>query len=393
MYINKVLHWLSQQEDNMIALLGDPFSIDSFSRDKAGVDAVGARIRAFLEDEGIECSVTEIADQGDVLHGRLESQGGNAPVLLMGHMDTVFPSGEAARRPFTVEGNVGRAPGCADMKAGLVMNTFLLAGFKRMGGDPLPLHGLFTGDEEIGSPDSRPIIEKAASEAIAVFNAEPGRVSGNIVSSRRGGRFYRVGITGRAAHAGLNPHDGRSAIHELGRKIVAWNALNDADEGISVNVGLVAGGQTVNIVAPSASAEVDLRFTELGDDAVPDAAIRKIAEECEQDGVTAEISELGTFLPMAKNDQCRDLTALYLGAARELGQATEAEFTRSCADSGVASATGTATVCATGPVGGKAHSRGEYVELDTFVPRDQAVVPRDQAVALSIAKLADRGTH
>ena len=368
----------------MISLLDDLVSIDSNSHDKAGVDRVGARIRSFLEDEGISCETTPVEGRGDAVHGRLGGGESNAPVLLMGHMDTVFPTGEAARRPFRVEGHLGYGPGCADMKAGLVMNAFLLAGFNRTGGAPVPLHGLFTGDEEIGSPTSRPIIEAAARGARAVFNAEPGRVGGNIVNGRRGGVFYRVRIAGRAAHAGLNPHDGRSAIHELGRKIVAWTGLNDAERDISVNVGVVSGGQSVNSVAPDAMAEIDMRFTQPEDEARAGAAIAAIAEDCLEDGVTVEVETLGAFRPIAQNDECKALTALYLEAAHELGQTTQAEFTRSCADSGVASATGAATVCATGPVGGKAHSPDEYVDLDTFVPRAQAV-------ALSILKLAAPG--
>ncbi len=379
-----VFEWLAGQQSNMVSLLDDLVSIDSNTYDKAGVDRVGARIRAFLKAEGIACETTPVAERGDALHARLSGGSGNAPVLLMGHMDTVFPTGEVARRPFRVVGNLGYGPGCADMKAGLVMNAFLMVGFLKTGGAPVPLHALFTGDEEIGSPTSRPIIEAAAREARAVFNAEPGRINGNIVSGRRGGAFYRVRVTGRAAHAGLNPADGRSAIHELGRKICTWQALGDSQDDISINVGLVGGGQSVNTVAPDAMAEIDLRFTQLDDEEKFAAAIAAIAKDNLQDGVTGEFERLGGFRPMAQNDGARALTKLYLGAAQDLGQTTEAEFTRSCADSGVASATGTPTVCATGPVGAKAHSPDEYVKLDTFVPRAQAI-------ALSILKLASEG--
>jgi len=380
-----VMEWIADQQSNMVSLLDDLVSIDSNTHDKVGVDRVGARIRAFLEAEGIACETTPVAEHGDALHARLTGGSGNAPVLLMGHMDTVFPTGEVARRPFRVEGNLGYGPGCSDMKAGLVMNAFLLVGFLKTGGPPVPLHALFTGDEEIGSPTSRPIIETAAREARAVFNSEPGRSNGNIVSGRRGGAFYRVRVTGRSAHSGLNPADGRSAIHELARKIGAWQDLGDTQDDISINIGIIAGGQSVNTVAPDAMAEIDLRFTAPDDEAKFEAAITAIAKNCLQDGVTGEVETLGRFRPMAQNDGARALTQLYLDAAHDLGQTTQAEFTRSCADSGVASATGTPTVCATGPIGAKAHSQDEYVKLDTFVPRAQAV-------ALSILKLASEGS-
>ncbi len=107
----------------------------------------------------------------------------------MGHRDTVFPLGEVARRPFTIRDGIAYGPGVADMKAGLVMNAFILVAFRKFGGAPAPLVGLFTGDEEIGSPEGRPVIEAEARHARVVFNSEPGRVSGNVVTGRKGGVF------------------------------------------------------------------------------------------------------------------------------------------------------------------------------------------------------------
>ena len=375
-----LLDWFVPRKEAMVGLLGEIVDLDSNSHDKDGVDRVGRRLRDWLEEAGIACETTAMERHGDVLHARVAGGPGNAPALVMGHMDTVFPTGEAARRPFAVRDGRGHGPGCADMKAGLVMNAFVLRAFAEAGGAPVPLHGLFTGDEEVGSPASAPVIEAAARDACAVLNSEPGRVSGNIVDGRRGGAFFRVTIRGRAAHAGLNPADGRSAIHELGRKIVAWTALGDEARDVSVNVGLVSGGQSVNTVAPDATAEIDLRFTHPEDHAATAERIAAIARACEQDGVSAEVEALGTFHPMARTDGSLALRDAYLAAARELGQGTEAEFTRSCADSGLASSTGTPTVCALGPVGGRAHSPEEYVELDTLAPRAQAM-------ALCIARL------
>jgi len=378
----QVLKWLGQREDQMVKLLARLVNTDSNSYDKAGVDTIGDIIREFLQDHGIDCEKIRLDSRGDALHGRSVGTSNHAPVLLMGHMDTVFPTGEADRRPFRTEGHIGYGPGAADMKAGLVMNAFIMAGFAACGGSALPLHALFTSDEEIGTRASQEIILNAARAACAVFNAEPGRRSGNIVNGRRGGDFYRVSITGRSAHAGLNPHEGRSAIHDLARKIVAWTALNDAERDISVNVGLISGGQSVNSVAPFAQAEIDLRFREPNDGLLMDQAVRDISQAFEEDGATCEITRLGGFSPIHRSPEGESLTALYLESARELGQSTEAEFTRSCADSGLASSTGTPTICATGPVGDKAHSPDEWVDLSTFVPRAQAV-------ALSILKLSE----
>lgn len=383
-----ILDWLARRGPEMEALLADLVNIDSNSRDPEGVAAVAERIAAFFAEHGIETRRLPSEGEAQPLVARTGGDGlgdgANAGhVLLLGHMDTVFPKGEAARRPFSVDGRTGYGPGCSDMKAGLVMNAFLVAGFAATGEAPLPVVALYTCDEEIGSPAGRPVIEDHARGARAVFNAEPGRANGNVVSGRRGGTFFRATVTGRAAHSGLNPHDGRSAVEEMARKILAWHALTSETPDVSVNVGVMRGGEVVNMVAPFAEALIDLRFAEPGTGEAKEAEIAEIARTCTRDGLSGAIERTGGFLPVVETPDSRGLVDLYLGAARELGQETGAEFTRSCADSGFTASVGAPTVCATGPVGGKAHSPEEYVELDSFVPRAQAV-------ALSILRLAGR---
>src|SRR5437867_5269254 len=174
----RILDWLAAQRPAMLALLEQLVNTDSGSYDKAGVDAVGGHLRRFFESQGV--AHDGIADErfGDALRAGVGS-GPNTTILLMGHRDTVFPQGEAARRPFRIEGGRAYGPGVSDMKSGLVMNLFVLAAFKRHSGNPVPLAGLITSDEEIGSPACRPVIEAAARSARAVFNSEPGRPTGN----------------------------------------------------------------------------------------------------------------------------------------------------------------------------------------------------------------------
>lgn len=382
-----ILDWLSSRGGEMEALLADLVNIDSNSRDQDGIAAVAARLERFFAEHRVETRRVPTASGAEALLARTGPGGAggsgsaNGRVLLLGHMDTVFPKGETARRPFRVEAGRGYGPGCSDMKAGLVMNAFLIAGFAATDEAPLQLDALFTCDEEIGSPAGRTVIEEHARGARAVFNAEPGRANGNVVSSRRGGTFFRATVTGRAAHSGLNPHDGRSAIEEMARKILAWHALSSETPDVSVNVGVVSGGEVVNMVAPFAEALIDLRFTEPETGEAKEAEIREIATHCARDGLSGTIERTGGFLPVVETPESKSLLELYLGAARDLGEDTGAEFTRSCADSGFTAGVGAPTVCATGPVGGKAHSPEEYVELDSFVPRAQTV-------ALSILRLA-----
>ena len=140
-----ILEWLASQKGAMVSLLEDIVNIDGGSYDKAGVDKVGIRIRAFLEDQGIVCETIANENFGDALRATVGGPS-NSAIMLLGHRDTVFPKGEPTRRPFKIENGKAYGPGVADMKAGLVMNAFVLAAFKKFGGAPSPLVGLFTSD-------------------------------------------------------------------------------------------------------------------------------------------------------------------------------------------------------------------------------------------------------
>src|ERR1043165_4433551 len=166
-----LVEWLGGQKGAMLSLLEDIVKIDGGSYDKAGADAVGARLRQFLEEQGIACETIANETFGDALRATVGGPS-NSAIMLMGHRDTVFPKGEPTRRPFKIENGKAYGPGVADMKAGLVMNAFVLAAFMSATPGPAPLVGLFTSDEEIGSSACRPIIEAEARRARAVFNSE-----------------------------------------------------------------------------------------------------------------------------------------------------------------------------------------------------------------------------
>lgn len=376
-----ITEWLATQQDAMIALLRELVDTDSGSYNKPGIDAVGAAIERFLAGQGIPTERLPQSRHGDCIRAPVPwdgmnglSAGGNAGgnIVLMGHRDTVFPDGEASRRPFTIEGTTAYGPGVADMKAGLVMNAFVLAAFHKFGGSPAPLVGLFTGDEEIGSPEGRPVIEAEARRARVVFNSEPGRVSGNVVTGRKGGVFSAFRITGKAAHSGGNFQDGISAIEELARKIQAIHALTDLDRGITLNVGLVSGGQSVNTVAPWAEGQIDLRYVHPEDRDEIMAKIDRIISTSYVPGTKAELTIRGEFLPLTQTPAAKKLFELYVSAAAASGFKTSGEFTGGCADSGFTAGVGTPTICAVGPVGGKAHSPEEFLDITSLVPRAQA---------------------
>jgi glutamate carboxypeptidase len=384
---HRVTDWLGERRDDMISLLADLVGIDSGTPNVEGVRAVGVRIEDFFRRSSFTPAMISRFPGGRGLRVEAPGVSSGRSMLLMGHLDTVFPAGEAARRPFEVVDGRANGPGVADMKAGLVMNSFVLAAFRACGGNARPLVGLYTEDEETGSLASRAIIEREAEKAAYAFNAEPGRASGNIVIERRGGVFMRVAIRGKAAHAGIDPRGGISAIEELAHKILALHALSDLAAGISVNVGVVSGGQSVNTTAPFAEALIDLRFREPADRERLMAAIGAIVSKSFVAGASAMLEITGEFAPLVATPESMALLRSSQGAAADLGFSVDAEFSGGCADSGFAAQKGSATLCGLGPVGGGAHSPDEYIDLDT-------IVTRAQALALTILRVgADAASH
>ena len=377
-----VVAWIASSEPEMQGLLATLVNIDSGTRNRVGVTTVSQSLQSFLAGRTIGSAALAGGAFGDGFRATVPGRSEARSILLMGHLDTVFPEGEAGRRPFAMEGDVAFGPGVADMKGGLVINAFVAAALQVAGGLSRPIVVQCTGDEEVGSPHYRSIIEREAAQAAYAFNAEPGRASGNVVTVRRGGTFMRLTVHGRAAHSGANLRDGISAIGELAHKIVELHALTDFDAGVTVNVGVVSGGQTVNTTAPRAEALIDLRFDSGSERTEAMRRISDIVSRSYVAGSSAELDITGDFVPLLPTPASADLLSLYRHAAWDLGFEVDGEATGGCADSGFAAASGATTLCGTGPVGGKAHTPNEYIKLPTLVTRAQAL-------ALTMLRLPD----
>ncbi|WP_106477657.1 M20 family metallopeptidase [Phytohalomonas tamaricis] len=369
--MREVHDWLAEQYEAMVDGLKTLVEIDSNSYDKAGTDAVADTIFAWLAADGIEVIRHARPDAGDILEVRL-GVGEEAHALLIGHRDTVFPTGTVATRGYSQQADLAFGPGVADMKAGLVMNCFVLRALKRLPRLPFPVRALFTADEEIGSPDGRAFIEQAATGARAVFNAEPGRISGNVVTARKGGASFTIAVEGKAAHSGVSHADGASAIEALARKIIKVHALTDYENGITTNIGVIEGGVSRNTVAPWAKAQLDVRFVTNEQRDVLFAALKTLISEQELPGTTATLTQSSSFLPL-EAQMSEALFARYQRQAELLGFAVEGEFTGGCSDAGFTASLGVPTLCGIGPVGAKMHTDQEFCRLDTLVPRAQAV--------------------
>lgn len=368
-----LLDWLASQQDAMYALLERIVNIDSGSGHVAGVQQVADVLRQRLESAGIAVQTQDHPGWGPCLLARIAGSQGQTGghIQLMGHMDTVFPLGTAAQRPWRVENGRAYGPGVADMKSGLVLNVFVAEALARFGGHTSPVHLFFTCDEEVGSPSCRTAIRAVSEGARAALNAEPGRISGNVVVQRKGSIRMEFEVSGVAAHSGINPAQGASAIAALAHKTLALHALTDSQPGVTLNVGYVQAGMAANVVAAQATAHLDVRYNADTDMEQLMARITTIIEEASLERTSGRILNQTGTLPMARTPD--SLLALYQQSAAQAGFAVEGEFTGGAADSGITSSMGIPSLCALGPVGGYPHSEREFCELSTFVPRAQAL--------------------
>jgi glutamate carboxypeptidase len=366
-------------------------NVDCGSYSKAGVDEIGAWVTERMQSLGGDVSAVPHDRFGDTVVGVFEGSG-STRALLIGHMDTVFADGTVAERPYTVRDGRAHGPGTDDMKGGLLAGLYALDALRSLAGGGegagrLPFGRLTfvaNPDEEIGSPTSTPVIRAIAPDVDVCFVLEAARENGNIVSARKGIADFVVEISGRAAHAGVEPEKGRSAIVEAAHKTLALTALNGRWPGVTVNVGVMGGGTRPNVVAESCSLEIDLRGTARADMEAAEAAIREICGSSTVPDVTATITRRNWWLPMEKTPGTTALAGRAKELAARLGFEVADTSTGGASDANTTSGMGVPTLDGLGPIGGNAHSPSEYMELDSIVPRTTLLA----ALLLSVAREA-----
>ena len=311
---------------------------------------------------------------GDVvvarLPGSVPADRGGRRILLIGHMDTVFPEGAAAERGFRVEGDMAYGPGVTDMKGGLLAGFYAVGALQELGHrDFASITYVCNPDEEIGSPFSTATIQRCAQEVDVCFVLEAARESGAIVSGRKGVADMQVTIRGRSAHAGVEPERGASAILEGANTIVAVHALNGRWPGVTLNVGVVNGGTRPNVVADRCDLHLDLRAPTLASYREAIAEVERVARERTVDGVEIEVDAGASFPPLEKTGAAARLVEQAKAMARDLGFELTDEFTGGASDANTVGGMGVPTLDGLGPVGGAAHSDHEWIDLSSVVPR------------------------
>jgi glutamate carboxypeptidase len=357
---------LEPRRQEMVALLGKLVSIESPSDDSAALDRFALTIEGLFAEFG---ALTRHGTHRQVsISGRDDSH-----AVALCHYDTVWPLGTLERIPFNVDAEgVARGPGCFDMKGGIVVLYFALQALRQHGLQPAHrLEVLFTSDEEVGSPSSRALIEQTARDAALAYVLESPLPGGTIKTARKGTGDYFVRITGRAAHAGVEPQKGISATGELAHQVLALHALNDYAVGTTINVGVVRGGTRPNVVAAEAEAHVDVRVQTLAEADRIDSAIRGLQPHLP--GAQLDIDGGLNRPPMERSTAMAALFERAQANAAAMGVDLQEGSTGGGSDGNFTAAMGVPTLDGLGPEGEGAHAAHEHVLTESF-PRRVALV-------------------
>lgn len=380
-----LVSWLDTEQDNMIALLKRLTNINSGSLNKEGVNEIGRLLSAELINLGFDLTTLP----GDVIempscpgsnygidvtdHILANKAGDGKRLLLMGHMDTVFPPNSPFQE-FSRVGDVMYGPGVADMQGGLVVMLYALKALQNTGElDDMAISVFLNSDEEIGSLSSRKYLEEQAPlHDFGLVYESSG--SNNMVRKRKGLGQARFVVNGKASHAGGAHQQGRSAIKELAYKIVEIEQMTDYESGVTVNVGVVSGGEARNTIAPCAEAFVDLRYPEpqQGIDAVNqfEAIFNSVLSYPGDSGEISTTSWTNLHrppkIPTAESDYLLEKT---IAIGRLLGQEIGITDSGGGTDGSLTQAAGLPTLDSLGVSGTGAHSNREQARVSSLVER------------------------
>lgn len=358
--MSQILHYLKTQQQAMVDMLARWVNHDSPTFNKPAVDAMGRMVvEEFVNAGAVLTAVHPQTDLGN--HYTLTYGQGDRQILVLCHFDTVWPMGEAAKRPFTIENGYGKGPGVHDMKSGLLMGLFALKAIHHLGLTPrYRLVYLLTADEEIGSPTSRALIEAEGSRSSYCLVLE-GSLGGPLTTWRKGVGRFKLEVTGIPAHAGIEPEKGVSAIEELARQIQTLHAMTNLERGVTVNVGVISGGERSNVVARKAFAEIDLRVMTRDDGEQFSQKILNLQPHLPgcRVHVTGEINRW----PFEETPAGLALFAKAQTIAQNLGFQVGKIGSGGGSDGNFVAALGVPTLDGLGSLGGGAHALTEYTEL------------------------------
>jgi len=350
-----------------LEVLREIVEFESPSNEKVAVDQLVDHLESqiMLRDGQIERIAQP--EYGDLLIARWQGDG-SEPLLVMTHIDTVWPIGTIERLPCTIEGDVGRGPGIYDMKASVAMMLTALDILIDTDSIRRPITWLINTEEEVGSPVSRPYIESLAKEASTVLCLEPPVPPDNALkTARKGVGMFTMTVTGKAAHAGADHASGASAIEELARQIQWLHSLTDYDRGTTVNVGVIAGGTKRNVVAAEAAALIDLRVETMAE---ADRIVPIVQSASPMiDGTTVRVEGELNRPPMERSPHVIEAFGKASAIAESIGQTVNESSTGGGSDGNFTAALGVPTIDGLGCPGDGSHAETEHIQIGKVASR------------------------
>ena len=367
-----IASYVDAHREEMVSFWQEIVNMESGSQNKTGIDAVAARLGQALASEGAAVKIVEMEKAGNMLVAEVGAGRNKPAVLFMGHMDTVFPLGTVAKRPFTIRDGKAYGPGALDMKGGIVAALFAIKALNAAGYTDRPLKVILAGDEEIAHANSNAadVFMQEAKGAAAAFNCETGFVDDAIVTGRKGSAVFTLEVKGVGVHAGNEPENGRSAILEISHKVIDIQNLTNWEQGTTFNVGVIEGGIVPNAVPGYAKIVVDIRYQDPA--LLPDIE-RQLAEVAAKQYVpdtTTTLTQTPGIAPMQTTDGVKQLFEVVKKTYAEMGLGTPyGKYVGGGSDSAYSVMAGVPTVCAMGVKGGRNHSPEEFAVVDTLYER------------------------
>lgn len=368
----RVFQFIDEHRDEMLALWQELVNLESGSRYKPGIDAVADRIQQVLASQGAVTRIIEMEQAGNLLIGEIGADRKDQKVLFLGHMDTVFPEGTVADRPFTIREGVAYGPGVLDMKGGIVAALYAMKALQAAHYNVRPLKMILAGDEEIAHVKSiaSDVLLTEARGAAAAFNCETGFTDDAIVVGRKGSVLFELKVKGIAVHAGNEPENGRSAILEVAHKVIDIQNLTNWETGTTFNVGVIEGGTVPNAVPGQAKIVVDVRYLEPG--LLPEIRrkMEEVAARTYVQGTTTRLAEIPGIAPMKRTPGSEELFSIVKQTYEEMELGIPyAKLVGGGSDSAYSVMAGVPTVCAMGVKGGRNHSPEEFAIVESLFER------------------------
>lgn len=383
--MTSIIHYIDNQQDEMISLVQEWSSINSGSENLPGLSTqLIALEKAFATLGGVikrtalppRAKIDNKGKKSEIPSGEalLIKKHPEAPIqiLFVGHYDTVFGPEHSFQKVEQTDEDILRGPGVADMKGGLVVMLKALEALEQSSfSGKIGYEILLNPDEEIGSPSSELLLREAARRHQLGLIFEPSFPDGALVSSRKGSVNYTFSVIGQAAHAGRNFYQGRSAIVALARFIGNIEALNDPEKGVIVNIGFIEGGGAANIVPDFASCQVNIRFEDPDYFKSLNEVLTDLVEEASLDGITVKMYQTTLRKPKPFDKRSQVLFEAFKQCGTELGQVLTCKPSGGVCDGNILSAAGLPTLDTLGVIGGELHTSNEYLKIKSLKKRAQ----------------------